>query len=176
MFVEDRLSDRVPGVGIDLAAGEGRNAIWLASRGWQMTAVDFSPVAVERGREQAADVEWIAADVLDWEPQPGGSDLVLIAYLHLVPEDFEPLIRRAITWFRPGGEVFMVGHDRSNIKHGHGGPQVPEILWDVEEIVPWLDGLDILEARVVERQVELDGGSATALDALIRGRALSEVG
>jgi hypothetical protein len=84
-------------------------------------------------------------------------------------------MRRVATWLEPGGELFMVGHDRSNIEHGHGGPQYPEILWEVDEIVPWLDGLDIIEARVVERQVELDEGSATALDTLIRGRLPSEL-
>ena len=178
-FVADRLSGLEPGTGLDLASGEGRNAIWLAGRGWKMTAVDFSPVAVERGREQSADVDWVVADVLDWEPdqqRSTGLDLVLIAYLHLIPEDFEPLMGRVVTWLRPGGELFMVGHDRSNIEHGHGGPQYPEILWEVDEIVPWLEGLDIVEAGVVQRQVALEQGSATALDALIRGRAPSQVG
>jgi SAM-dependent methyltransferase len=173
-FVADRLSGLEPGTGLDLASGEGRNAIWLAGRGWTMTAVDFSPVAVERGREQSVDVNWVVADVLSWEPE-SLFDLVLIAYLHLVPEDFVPLMRRVATWLEPGGELFMVGHDRSNIEHGYGGPQYPEILWEVDEIVPWLDGLDIIEAGVVERQVELDDGSATALDALIRGRLASEL-
>jgi SAM-dependent methyltransferase len=177
-FVADRLSGLEPGTGLDLASGEGRNAMWLAGRGWEMTAVDFSSVAVERGRERSVDVHWVVADVLTWEPdqqRSTGFDLVLIAYLHLIPQDFEPLIHRVVTWLRPGGELFMVGHDRSNIEHGHGGPQYPEILWEVEEIVPWLEGLDIVEAGVAERQVSLDEGSATALDALIRGRAPSEV-
>lgn len=173
-FVADRLSGLEPGTGLDLASGEGRNAIWLAGRGWKMTAVDFSPVAVERGQEQTADVNWVVADVLEWEPESTGFDLVLIAYLHLIPSDFESLLRRVVTWLGPGGELFMIGHDRTNIEHGHGGPQYPEILWDVEEIVPWLDGLDIVEAAVLKRVIDIDEGSATALDTLIRGRAPSE--
>lgn len=169
VFVEDRLADLRPGIGLDLASGEGRNAIWLAERGWDMTAVDFSPVAVERGRSHSDDVDFVTADVLGW--RPGGEfDLILVAYLHLVLADFEPLIRRAITWLRSGGELFMVGHDRTNIEHGVGGPQYPEVLWDVDEILVWLDGLDILEASVVEREVDLDGDVAVALDALIRAR------
>ena len=169
MFVEDRLADRKPGVGLDLASGEGRNAIWLAKRGWEMTAVDFSAVAIERGRSHTGEVDFVAADVLTWNPERS-FDLVLVAYLHLALSDFEPLIRRAVTWLRPHGELFMVGHDRTNIEHGAGGPQYPEVLWDVEEILPWLEGLEIVEAGVVERVVETDVGLATALDALIRAQ------
>jgi len=170
-FVADRLADREPGVGLDLASGEGRNAIWLAERGWEMTAVDFSSVAIERGRKHSAEVEFVVADVLNWQPERS-YDLVLIAYLHLVLADFEPLIRRAATWLRRGGELFMVGHDRTNIEHGVGGPQYPEVLWEIEEILPWLEGLDIVEAGVVEREVEIDHGVALARDALIRARSV----
>lgn len=171
VFVADRLSDREPGVGLDLASGEGRNAIWLAARGWDMTAVDFSAVAAERGREHSDDVEFVVADVLTWEPDRQ-FDLVLIAYLHLDESEFEPLIRRVKAWLRPGGELFMVGHDRSNLEHGVGGPPAPEVLWEVDRIVSWLEDLEIIEARVLEREVE--GEERTARDALIRARAAPE--
>lgn len=168
IFVADRLGSHRPGSGLDLASGEGRNAIWLAEQGWDMTAVDFSGTAVERGRQLSEEVEWVVADVRTWEPPDGGLfDLIVVAYLHLPMEDLEAVTRRALGWLAPGGELFLVGHDRTNIEHGVGGPQYPEILWDVEEIVPWLAGLDILEAEVVEREVP---GDKVALDALIRAR------
>jgi SAM-dependent methyltransferase len=169
LFVADRLADLAPGVGLDLASGEGRNAIWLAKRGWEMTAVDFSSVAIERGRAHSGEVEFIVADVLTWRPDRS-FDLVLVAYLQLLMVDFESLIRRAATWLRPRGELFMVGHDRTNIEHGVGGPQYPEVLWDVDEIVPWLGELEVVEAGVVEREVALDDQVAMARDALIRAR------
>lgn len=168
VFVADRLSDHEPGVGLDLASGEGRNAIWLAERGWDMTAVDFSAVAAERGREHSDSVEFVVADVLTWEPDRL-YDLVLIAYLHLDESEFEPLIRRAVEWLTTGGELFMVGHDRSNFELGVGGPPVPEVLWDVDRIISWMEALEIVEARVLEREVE--GEERTARDALIRARA-----
>lgn len=171
VFVADRLSDLEPGVGLDLASGEGRNAVWLAERGWDMTAVDFSAVAAERGREHSDDVEFVVADVLTWEPDRQ-FDLILVVYLHLEEYEFEPLIRRVVTWLAPDGELFMVGHDRSNLEHGVGGPPRLEVLWDVDRIVSWLEDLAIVEARVLEREVK--GEERTARDALIRARAVPE--
>jgi len=169
IFVADRLGSNRPGTGLDLAAGEGRNAIWLADQGWDMTAVDFSETAIGRGRAITDEVRWVVADIRTWEPDDV-YDLVVVAYLQLLLDEFEPLIQRVVTWLAPGGELFMVGHDRSNIAHGVGGPQVPAVLWDIEEIVPWLNGLDILEAEIVEREVVGEDGSQVALDALIRAR------
>ena len=170
MFVADRLGDATPGHGLDLAAGEGRNAAWLASRGWSMTAVDFSTTAVERGKAGESDVEFVLADVSEWQPE-GSFDLVLIAYLHLASTEFEKVTRRCAEWLAPGGELFMIGHDQSNIEHGVGGPQYPEILWDPDEIVGWLEGLTVVEAQVVRRPIETDSGLEFARDALVRARA-----
>lgn len=170
LFVADRLRPAPPGRGLDLAAGEGRNAIWLAEQGWDMTAVDFSEVAVERGREAGEAVNFVVANVLEWEPE-GEFDLVLIAYLHLLAADFEPLVRRAVSWLSPRGELFVIGHDISNLEEGHGGPPVPEILYDVDTILSWIEGLTIIEAQVVRRPVDSDAGVMFARDALVRGRA-----
>jgi SAM-dependent methyltransferase len=169
VFVADRLGGMRPGRGLDLASGEGRNAIWLAGEGWDMTAVDFSEAAIERGRRISDEVRWVVADVRVWEPGDE-YDLIVVAYLQLSIDELEPLVRRAVTWLAPGGELFIVGHERSNLEHGVGGPQVPEVLWDLEELVPWLDGLDILEAEIVEREVVGETGTRVALDALVRAR------
>ncbi|HET7846733.1 MAG TPA: methyltransferase domain-containing protein, partial [Acidimicrobiia bacterium] len=150
IFVADRLRDATPGRGLDLAAGEGRNAIWLASLGWKMTAVDFSPVAINRGIAQGSDVEFVVGDALEWEPDTA-FDLILIAYLHLQSAEYEKVVHRAMEWLVPGGELFMIGHDVSNIEHVHGGPQYPEILWNVEEMIGWMEGLIIVEGQVVRR-------------------------
>lgn len=173
LFLEDRLAGAAPGEGIDLAGGEGRNAIWLADQGWKMASVDFSQVASERGRSAESGVDFIEADVLEWEPE-SKVDLVVIAYLHLQPELFERVVRRARGWLRPGGELFMIGHDVSNIDKGYGGPQYPDLLWDVPLIEEWVDGMVIIEAVVVRRPVETDEGRTFARDALVRARAPQE--
>ena len=88
-----------PGRALDLAAGEGRNAIWLARQGWDVTAVDFSPVAIERGkalaRDLGAEVRFEVADLRDYEPDPGAFNLVAILYLHVDPELRRTIHRRA---------------------------------------------------------------------------------
>ena len=170
LFLRDRLSPAQPGVGLDLAAGEGRNAVWLQSMGWQMTAVDFSQVAVERGLASSPDIEVIHADVLDWEPEKS-YDLIVVAYQHLPEELLRPLIGRLGGWLNTGGEVFLIGHDRSNLEKGYGGPQVPEILWNVDEVLSWLGQLETIEASVVKRPVETDDGQVFARDTLVRARA-----
>ena len=174
LYVEDRLRVDQPARGLDLAAGEGRNSVWLSERGWSMTAVDFSEVGVQKGIGRASGTEFIVADVLDWEPD-GDFDLVLITYLHLRPTDFESVVRRSVQWLRPGGQIFLVGHHTSNLDRGWGGPQYLEILWDVEQIVGWIDGLTVVEAGVVRRPVETDAGTQLARDALIRARAAIEI-
>lgn len=169
-FVESRLRDAEPGAGLDLACGEGRNAIWLAEQGWDMTAVDFSAVAIERGKALSEDVEFIHADVFAWEPHRL-FDLVLMAYLQVEADPLSELVRRAAGWLEPGGELFMVGHDISNLDEGVGGPQAPERLWDLNLMLEWLGDLRVIEAGVVERPVEVDGDVRHARDTLIRARA-----
>lgn len=169
IFVADRLKGAAPGRGVDIAAGEGRNAIWLASLGWEMTAVDFSEVATARGRSHSEAVDFVVADVTTWEPD-GVFDLVLMAYLHLTAADFESLVRRSRDWLASGGELFLIGHDVSNVDDGWGGPEDPEILWDVPEVVGWLEGMTVVEAEVVNRPVDSDDGLHYARDALVRAR------
>ena len=169
LFVEDRLKTLVPGRGLDLAAGDGRNSIWLAEQGWKMVAVDFSEVAVARGRELSDDVEFVVADVLTWATDET-FDLIVIAYLHLPADDFESVVRTAVGRLAEGGELFMIGHDLSNLVAGWGGPQYPEILWEVDNIVSWIDGLSMRESGVVRRPADTEEGRQYARDALIRAR------
>lgn len=168
-FVESRLRDATPGAGLDLACGEGRNAIWLAEQGWSMTAVDFSGVAIERGRTLSDDVEFIQADVFTWEPHRR-FDLVLIAYLQVEADPLSELVGRATGWVEPGGELFLIGHDISNLGEGVGGPQIPERLWDLNLMLGWLGPLTVVEAGVVERPVEVDAEVRYARDTLVRAR------
>jgi SAM-dependent methyltransferase len=167
-LVADLLAGLPPGDAVDLAAGEGRHALWLAELGWRVTAVDFSGVGLARGRERPGGerVTWVTADVTTWSAPPASRDLVLVAYLHLAQADTVDLLTRAVGWLRPGGRLLVLGHDVANIEHGVGGPQEPAILHSVERLAPVAALLDVDRCAQVGRETP----SGTALDTLLWGR------
>jgi len=169
-FVEQHLADLPPGVAIDLGAGEGRNAVWLAQRGWNVTAVDFSQVGLDKARRLADDhgvsIEFVCADATVWEPDER-ADLVVLSYLQLPPTGRLTALAHARAWLRPGGTLFVIAHDRSNVADGHGGPPSTEVCYTVDETVRALEGLEVTVAEVVERIVATDDGDRTALDTLV---------
>lgn len=177
-FVAAELADLAPGTAVDLAAGEGRNAIWLASRGWSATAVDFSQVALDKGArltaDLAGDVTWVCADATAWQP-PAPVDLVVIAYLQVPAEDRRRAVRSAVTMLRPGGTLLLVAHDSTNLTEGTGGPQDPAVLMTADDVLADLEGIDVevLRAERVAREVtraDEHGGEErrTAWDCLVR--------
>jgi SAM-dependent methyltransferase len=167
-LVAELLADLPPGDAVDLAAGEGRHALWLAGRGWRVTAVDFSDVGLARGRAQrgADRVRWVTADALAWDAPPVSLDLVLVAYLQLPVTDIVGLLLRAIGWLRPGGRLLVLGHDVENIASGVGGPQEPGILYSVERLAPVAAVLEVDRFQLVRRETP----AGTALDTLLWGR------
>jgi len=189
-FVAGEVTDLPPGQALDLAAGEGRNALWLAERGWQVTAVDFSRVGLDKGRAlqrlhpRGADlqVEWVHGDVLTHGFGRDRFDLALLAYLQLVPEQRRTAVRRAFASLRPGGTFFLVAHDSTNLTEGTGGPTDPEVLFTAEEVLGDLDGerFEVLRADRVAREVPASDAASdpghthrgeaarTAYDALVR--------
>jgi SAM-dependent methyltransferase len=167
-LIAELLADVPPGDAVDLAAGEGRHALWLAGLGWQVTAVDFSDVGLSRGRAQpgADAVDWVVADVRTWTAPPASQDLVLVAYLHLAQAETVPLLSRAVDWLRPGGRLLVLGHDVENLTAGVGGPPDPEILHSVERLAPVAALLDVDRLEQVTRETP----AGTALDTLLWGR------
>ena len=177
-FVEAECVDLPPGRALDLAAGEGRNAIWLARRGWEVTAADFSQVALDKGRTLAGDVDvaWVCADATAWS-ETGAYDLVVIAYLQLPAPERREAVRRGFAALRPGGTFLLVCHDTSNLAEGTGGPQDPRVLLTAEDVLADLAGEDVEVVRAgrVARFVTVadeHGAEAerTAYDCLVRLR------
>ncbi|HUO70645.1 MAG TPA: class I SAM-dependent methyltransferase [Solirubrobacteraceae bacterium] len=101
---------------IDLACGEGRNAVWLAERGWEVTGVDFSSVGIEKARRLAdahsVQVEWVVADLLDYRAETQAFDLVIVFYLQVAARHRTTILRAAADAVAPGGTFLLVGHDR----------------------------------------------------------------
>ena len=170
----EEVSGVDPGRALDLACGEGRNAIWLAERGWVVTGVDFSPVGLAKAERLAANrgvrVTWIEEDVVAWAPARESFDLVAVLYLQLPPVDRRRALEGAAGALAPGGTIIVVGHDSTNLTEGYGGPKDPAVLYGPEDLVSDLGGLEIERAERVRRPVETESGVVDAIDALVRAR------
>jgi SAM-dependent methyltransferase len=167
-LIAELLGGLPPGEAVDLAAGEGRHALWLAARGWRVTAVDFSAVGLGRGRSQpgAERITWEAADVTTWTAPEASLDLVLVAYLHLPEDATVAVLTRAVGWLRPGGRLLVLGHDVDNLSAGVGGPQEPAVLHSVDRLAPVAGLLTVDRLEQVRRQTP----AGIALDTLLWGR------
>jgi SAM-dependent methyltransferase len=176
-FVESELSDLPPGRAVDLAAGEGRNAIWLARRGWQVTAVAFAQAGLDKGRAIAGDlpVTWVCADATTWTPGPGepAYDVCVLAYLQLAATERRAAVRHGYAALGVGGTFLLVAHDSTNLAEGTGGPQDPAVLMTAEDVLADLGG-ETFEVQRAERVARVVGDghgedpAATAWDCLVR--------
>ncbi|MDP2012745.1 MAG: class I SAM-dependent methyltransferase [Actinomycetota bacterium] len=174
-WVRHHCAELLPGRMLDLAGGEGRNALWLAQRGWQATVVDFSQSALDRASEcsrdlQVADaVEVVRADVRKYLPTGRAYDLVLIAYLPLPPGERNTVLNLAVSAVAPGGRLMLIGHDERNLVEGIGGPQDANLLSNPVQTATQLEalGLRVECAQTQPREVQTDDGARLAFDAVV---------
>lgn len=181
-WVEHIVRPLPPGRALDLAAGEGRNALWLVERGWEVHASDFSPVAVRR-IEALADARlgsrrrWLSTEAADATESASvtGCDLVVLSYLHLPKTQWRAALACAVAALKPEGILLVVAHARRNLTEGIGGPQDPDILYDPRDIVAELEEhpVEIVSADLRYRTVVTEGGDRQALDTVVVARALS---
>ncbi|BDZ65394.1 class I SAM-dependent methyltransferase [Agromyces mangrovi Wang et al. 2018] len=169
------LDGQAPGTALDVGSGEGGDAIWLAQRGWTVTGLDLSPVAVERARRAAADsgasVEWIAANIAD-RPLPGRTfDLVAGHYLALRRDTASSAIGAMLDAVAPGGTLLVVGHGEEHrataLEHGF---DPDEYLQPADFAAALDDGWTIDVDEVRERSDASDPASHHVSDVVLRAR------
>ncbi|HET8980808.1 MAG TPA: class I SAM-dependent methyltransferase [Solirubrobacteraceae bacterium] len=169
-----------PGRALDLACGEGRNAVWLAQRGWTVTGVDFSAAGLAKAQRLAESrgvhAEWVRADLVEYRPPHRAFELVIVFYLQIAAPERSPIVAAAAQAVAAGGTFLLVAHDSHNIAEGYGGPQEPAVLYTAEDVVDDLSGseLTIERAERVRRPVATPQGERIALDALVRARRPGE--
>jgi SAM-dependent methyltransferase len=178
-FVEAELADLPPGHALDLACGEGRNAIWLARRGWQVTAVDFAEAALDKGRtlSEGLDIDWVCADATTWQDPAGQEyDVCVLAYLQLLRGARRAAVRNGYGSVRVGGTFLLVAHDTTNLTEGTGGPTDAAVLMTAEDVLADLGG-ETFEVQRAGRVPRMVGGpehvhdpapARTAWDCLVR--------
>lgn len=162
-FLVETVAALPPGRALDLAAGEGRNAVWLATLGWTVTAVDWSQVALDKGRRRAehagVEIDWVLEDLAGWRSPGPRYDLVMIVYLQVPAADRVPVWREAAAAVAAGGRLVVIGHDSANLAGGYGGPSSPAVLYTAAEVAGTVGGLlEIERAETVLRPVEDEDG------------------
>lgn len=183
-FLVEQFSDLTPGSVLDLACGEGRNAIWLAEKGWQFTGVDFSPKGIEKAKQLAAlrkvEGQWIVADATSWTADQL-YDAVIVFYLQLPQAEIARALAVALSALAVNGTLLLVAHDLRNLSEGYGGPQDASVLMTAEQIIDHVTAAElrsdyevvIEQAGVVERPVATEEGERVALDTLVRLRRVA---
>jgi len=177
--VAEAACGRSPGRALDLACGEGRNALWLADRDWRVTGVDFSAVALARAAEMAAGkgqavtarLEGVQADVLTYDPPPATYDLVLMVYLQVPARERSQALRSAAAAVAPAGTLLVIAHHADNLVHGVGGPRDPAVLYTQQDVVADLAAvaeLSIERSELTRREVA--GAARPSLDLHVLAR------
>lgn len=170
-----------PGKALDVGCGEGADAIWLAERGWRVTAVDLSTVALKRGAAHANEVgpdfakriTWLHADLTDWVPVAASYDLVSAQFMHLPRDEREPLHRRLAEAVAPGGTLLVVGHHPTDLDTTVPRPGRPELLFiasDVAASLPPEEWVTLVEEARQRRTLDPDGRTTTIHDAVLRAQ------
>ncbi|GIG40191.1 class I SAM-dependent methyltransferase [Cellulomonas phragmiteti] len=165
-------SHLTPGTALDAGAGEGGDAVWLAERGWTVTAVDASRTALDRGAAEAARrglvATWVEADLRTWDP-PARYDLVTSHYLHAESGRGWGWLADAVA---PGGTLLVVGHDLSDLDGPVPRPHLARLGYTPEQIAADLDPAQwaSIEPRTLERAIVHDGAEVTVRDAVLVAR------
>ena len=178
-----QAADLPPGVALDFGCGEGADAIWLAERGWRVTGVDVSTVALERAAEHAAAagaeiaerITWQQADLRAWQPGPELFDLVTVQYLHLPPPLRVNAYRQLAALVRPGGVFLVAAHHPSDLQTTVPRPPHPELFFTAEELAAELDPdawLILLSTAAPHLTKDPEGREVTVHDAVLKAHRL----
>ena len=171
------VGDLRPGRALDAGCGHGSDTLWLAARGWQVTAVDFAATALAYARSTAEGmgldvaerIDWVEADLATWTPQRHEYDLVVCLYVH-VSGPVEEMVQRMATGVARGGTLFLVGHRPIDPATGAATAAAGQVQVSVEAALAALDS-DRWELIVADdRQRSVAG---TGVDAVIRARRRS---
>jgi ubiquinone/menaquinone biosynthesis C-methylase UbiE len=165
-FVVEFCGGLPAGTAIDVAGGEGRNAVWLAQQGWTVEVIDFAQNALDKALALASEngvedrVSVSCQSALDFTAHTAPVDLAVVAYLHIYSHQFAEAMRRTVAQLKPGGHLFGVWHALENIRHNSHGPQNPDTLPSVASLSQLCAelGLKVLTLENRDGKVRTDEG------------------
>lgn len=163
-FLKSQLHRLRPGLkALSVADGEGRNSVWLAEEGLDVTAVELSSVALHKARrlalERNAEVKFVLADILKWAWPAGGYDVVAAIFIQFVaPAERGVVFERLQAALNPGGLLLLQGYTPKQLEYRTGGPSAVENLYTAGLLQEWFGGMEILELREHEDTLEEGSG------------------
>jgi SAM-dependent methyltransferase len=135
----------VPGTALDAGCGEGADAIWLAERGWRVTAIDIASTALDRARavdvpaQVAEGIVWQQGDLVVTPPPAATFDLVSSHFMQMEPDALATFVRGIAAAVKPAGTLLIVGHHPSDLLTTARRPRAPGVLYAAEDVVALLD-------------------------------------
>jgi len=147
---------------LDVASGEGRNSVWLASLGCDVLGIDVSPLALGKARQLAADrgvtVTWQEADVRTWQWQPDAFDAVVCIFIQFAePAQRARLFSGFQTTLKPGGKLVVQGYTPKQVEYKTGGPPQAAHMYTTAMLRDAFASLDIV--HLLEHEDVLSEGT-----------------
>jgi SAM-dependent methyltransferase len=172
-------ADLQPGQALEVGCGEGADAIWLAQRGWDVTAADISAVALERAAanvaaleraDLAARITWQQADLTAWAPEVARYDLAAMLFVHLRPEQRDGAFARLAAAVAPGGTLLVVAHHPLDLQLEGMGPPEPELFFTADDAAAVLgpDWRIVVSAARPREATDPDGKPVTIHVTILR--------
>lgn len=140
-----------------LAEGEGRNSVFLARSGYEVTGVDFSEKAITHARSAAqssgVNVEYLQADLSDFDLGENCWHGIVSIFCHLPESLRKGLHQRIVRALRPGGVLILESYSPEQLLLGTGGPKDPDMLLSWRQAQQELQGLEFELGHTLERMV-----------------------
>jgi 2-polyprenyl-3-methyl-5-hydroxy-6-metoxy-1,4-benzoquinol methylase len=170
------MSDKLPtGKVLCLAEGEGRNAVWLAEQGYQVTAVDASKVGLQKARKLAkargVEISTVHADLADYDIGTQQWDAIISIFCHLPHDLRQDIHRRCVKGLRDKGIMLLEAYTPLQLEYKTGGPPVAEMMMDVQSLSSELIGLEFLHLQECVREIhegEFHNGTGAVVQVLAK--------
>jgi 2-polyprenyl-3-methyl-5-hydroxy-6-metoxy-1,4-benzoquinol methylase len=156
-FLKESIQLLPNGKILSLGEGEGRNAVYLAKQGYDVTAVDYAEVGLEKAQKLAKQngvtIKTIQADLTEFKFDQNSWQGIISIYFHIHKDDRRRIHKKCVSALAPNGVFLMESYSLDQLKFGTGGPKNSDLLIDLDEVILELEGLDLEIARVTERDI-----------------------
>lgn len=171
LFLADNLEQLATGSALCLAEGEGRNSVFLARNGFSVTAVDSSPVGLEKAKllanKHRVELRTVVADLADYPIPHESVDSVVSIFCH-IPRAIRKVVHKSVVaGLKPGGTLILEAYTPKQLEYKTGGPPTAELMMTLDDLRKEFTGLTFLHAKELDRNVT-EGTLHTGIGAVVQ--------